>query len=50
MKLFPVRYWWEHRGQELTATTVASGHTPEEALANFKRENPHLSRAVIINP
>jgi hypothetical protein len=52
MKFFPVRYWWTERGTaqaERTACTVTSGNTPAEALQNFKRENPHLTRAAIID-
>jgi hypothetical protein len=49
MKLFPIRYWWADRTGEHSATTVAIGTNAADALARFRRENPHLSNAAIIS-
>jgi hypothetical protein len=48
MNHYPVIYEYEHRGQRLLGNSVASGRTAAEALALFKRFNPHLLSVKIL--
>lgn len=48
LKHYAVRYTWKVKGKIETATTVASGRNPQDALERFKRDNPHLLTATVI--
>ena len=45
---FAVRYaWTDARGERHQFGTVATGPTPAAALANFRRENPHVRAELV---